>query len=518
MSLAALLDSCAEKGELVWGDAATRVRGVACDSRAVSAGDLFVAVAGEKADGSQFVGQAFDRGAAACVVERDRARTIAPLAGRALVACASPRRFVADAAASLEGRPSEKLCVLAVTGTSGKTTTTYLLEAILAAAGHAPGVVGTIEYRFAGRREPASLTTPDAVVLQKLFARMLAAGATHVAVEASSHALALDRLRATAIDAAVFTNFSRDHLDYHATMEEYLAAKVRLFRELLPRSGKASFAVLNADDAMVMSLAADLPVPHVTFGAHGDVRCESVRSDLDGTRGTLVLGGERLAFETALVGAPHTANILAAAATAWRLGVPSDAIARGIASCTAIPGRLDAVRAGQPFQVLVDYAHKPDALERVLESLRSLTPGRLIVVFGCGGDRDAGKRPLMGAIAARLADVPILTSDNPRTEDPMAILSAIEDGVRGESRTRVARQALGQIGREAVYAVVPERRAAIQCAIEIARDGDLVLIAGKGHEDYQIVGTTKQHLDDREEARAALAARGFGSGGTQESS
>jgi UDP-N-acetylmuramoyl-L-alanyl-D-glutamate--2,6-diaminopimelate ligase len=512
---ATLADLVAAHGEgaIPWGAPTTRVREVTCDSRAAKVGGLFVAVPGEKADGADYVGEAFARGAAAAVVARDRATGIAPVAGRALVACTAPRAFLADAAAFLAGRPSERLTVVAVTGTSGKTTTTYLIESILAAAGHVPGVIGTIDYRFAGRREPAPLTTPDAVAMQKLLARMLAGGATHVALEASSHALALDRLRATAIDAAVFTNFSRDHLDYHASMEEYLEAKARLFRELLPASGKASFAVLNADDDTVMSVGRGLSARIVTFGVRGDVRAEDVRSDLQGTRGTLALGGDRLAFETRLVGAPHLANVLAAAATTWRLGVPPDAIVRGIAACAAIPGRLEAVRAGQPFQVVVDYAHKPDALERVLSSLRELAPGRIVTVFGCGGDRDAGKRPIMGAIAARLSDVSILTSDNPRTEDPMAILAAIEDGVRSESCTRVAREALGQTGGEAVYVVVPERRAAIRCAIEIARDGDLVLIAGKGHEDYQIVGTVKHHLDDREEALAALASRGFADGG-----
>jgi UDP-N-acetylmuramoyl-L-alanyl-D-glutamate--2,6-diaminopimelate ligase len=510
VALGALLARCDDAARLVAGDPALRVGGVSCDSRRTSVGDLFVAVPGEKADGGAFVTEALRRGAVAVVVTPDRLGELPLRPGAAVIACDTPRSFLADAAAELAGRPSDRMCVVAVTGTSGKTTTTYLLEAILVAAGRSPGIIGTIEYRYGSRHAPATLTTPDAVELQGLLAHMAESGVGEVALEASSHALALDRLRATSIDVAVFTNFSRDHLDYHHDMDSYFAAKARLFRELLPASGKASAAVLNAEDPRVMSLAGEVDRPVVSFGAGGDVRCEGAHMDLGGTRGELVLGSERVAFETPLVGAPHLANVLAAAATAWRLGISTDAIVAGIATCATVPGRIEVISAGQPFPVVVDYAHKPDALESVLGALRSFARGRLVVVFGCGGDRDAGKRPVMGEIAGQLADVSILTSDNPRSEDPMAILAAIEEGVRRSGRTRVAQAALGQLGREAVYAVVPERRAAIREAIGLAREGDVVVIAGKGHEDYQLVGTRKQHLDDREEARASLAARGFG--------
>jgi len=507
-ALDALLGDCPSGARVVAGDRAARIGRVVLDSRRVAAGDLFVGLPGEKDDGARHAAEAFARGAAAVAVADDRAPTVEAPAGRAVVGCRAPRAFVAEAAASMAGHPSRAMTVVAVTGTSGKTTTTWLLEAIFVAAGHPTGVLGTIEYRWGGRREVASLTTPDAVELQGMLARMKGDGVTHVALEASSHALALDRLTATSIDAGVFTNLSRDHLDFHASIDEYREAKARLFLELLPASGKPSFAVLNASDPEVEKVAARTKVPRVGFGEGGDVRCTGVVADLDGMRGEIRLGDRSVPFTTRLVGAPHASNIEAAAATAWRLGIPAEAIVRGIAGLPAVPGRLEAVRAGQPFRVVVDYAHKPDALERVLASLRSLCSGRLITVFGCGGDRDAGKRPLMGAIAARLSDIVILTSDNPRTENPMAILAAIEEGVRGEGRTPVAEAALGQGVVEAV-AVVPERRTAIFRAIEIAGDSDLVLIAGKGHEDYQIVGTTKFHLDDREEARAALAARGW---------
>lgn len=498
------------EGTLVRGDAATRIRAVSADSRRIAPDTLFVAVHGAHADGLAFVRDAAARGAVAVVVADGADPAGLDVDPRvAVVHCALPQRFLAHAAAALAGRPSERMRVVGITGTSGKTTTSYILESIFRAAGHAPGVIGTIEYRFPGHSEPAPLTTPDAVALQGLLARMRDAAVSHVAMEVSSHALAQDRATAVAYDVGVFTNVSRDHLDYHGDMDEYLAAKARLFRELLPASGKQSHAVLNAEDARVMALAAELDVPVTTFGQGGDVSCTELHSDMSGMRGVIDLAGERLPFTTTLVGAPHLANVLAAAAAAYRLGIAPAHVAAGIAALAGVPGRLEAIAEGQPFAVVVDYAHKPDALERSLVSLRGLTKGRLIVVFGCGGDRDKGKRPLMGEIAGRLADVVIVTSDNPRTEEPMAILEAIERGVREASRTPVASQALGQTGQVDGYVVVPERRAAIALAIGAARDGDLVLITGKGHEDYQIVGTTKHHLDDREEARSALRSRGF---------
>ena len=498
------LVAAAEEARIDRGNPSAEVAGVQVDSRRVGPGDLFVAIRGEAQDGIEFVPAALAAGASAIAVEeRDLPRVAGIPEGVAVVACVSARRFAATAAARLAGDPSAGLVVIAVTGTSGKTTTAWILDHILRAAGHPTGLLGTIEYRFAGHSQPAPLTTPDAIQLQELFRRMVDEGVTHAVMEASSHALALDRLHETRCDAGVYTNFSRDHLDFHTDLESYAAAKARLFLEVLPASGKASFAVLNAGDAEGRRLSRDLSVPHVSFGPDGDVRAEEVVCDLDGIRGTLVLGDQRARFESALIGAPHLENILASSAAAWRLGVSIDAIVRGLAAAQGVPGRLEAIREGQPFAVLVDYAHKPDALERTLGSLRTLTPQRLIVVFGCGGDRDVGKRKLMGEIAGRLADLVILTSDNPRTEDPLEILRAIETGVQETSCVRVAQEALGQGGGEE-YAVVPERRAAIRRSMEVARPGDLVLIAGKGHEDYQIVGTAKAHFDDREEVRRAL--------------
>jgi UDP-N-acetylmuramoyl-L-alanyl-D-glutamate--2,6-diaminopimelate ligase len=319
-------------------------------------------------------------------------------------------------------------------------------------------------------------------------------------MEVSSHALVQDRVAGCRFDAAVFTNLTRDHLDFHRDMEDYYAAKARLFLDYLPAGGKDGVvAVVNVDDESGARLAASLSVRCVRFGRspEASVRPLDVETSLAGTRGQLDLGGTCVPFETALVGAAHLENVLAAAATAWALAVPADAIGAGLGAARPPAGRLEQI-AGPGFTVVVDYAHTPDALARALEVLRPLTHGRLVAVFGCGGDRDRGKRPLMGEAVARRSDVVVLTSDNPRTEDPAAIIAEIERGVRlGGLEPLGAGQARG-------YVVEPDRRAAIEWAIVRARPGDLVLVAGKGHEDYQIVGREKRHLDDREEVRRAL--------------
>jgi UDP-N-acetylmuramoyl-L-alanyl-D-glutamate--2,6-diaminopimelate ligase len=325
-------------------------------------------------------------------------------------------------------------------------------------------------------------------------------------MEVSSHALTLDRVAGCRFDAGVFTNLTRDHLDFHGDFDAYEAAKARLFREHLPASGKRDpVAIINLDDAAGARLAATLPGRRVSFSTHAPAaaaRLVDVESTLAGTRGTLVLGDERVPFTTSLVGAPHAENVLAAASCAWATGVPSAAIAAGLAAAEPPPGRVERI-AGPGFTVVVDYAHSPDALARLLDTMRPLTPGALIVVFGCGGDRDRGKRPIMGEAAARRADLVVLTSDNPRTEDPHAILADVEAGVRQTDLAPLARVVPGARG----YVVEADRPKAIALAVGLARPGDLVCVAGKGHEDYQIIGTEKRHLDDREEVRRALGGR-----------
>jgi UDP-N-acetylmuramoyl-L-alanyl-D-glutamate--2,6-diaminopimelate ligase len=473
------------------------IRGVVTDSRQAGPGDLFFALPGLHTDGRRHVADAVARGAVAVVAD-------GPLdAGAAtVVATGHPRRLLGRAAARLAGDPSATLALVGVTGTNGKTTTTYLLEAIWRAAGFQPGVIGTIAYRYAGTSRPAPFTTPEAPALQMLLAEMRRAGTTHVAMEVSSHALALERVEGARFDAAVFTNLTRDHLDFHPTLEDYYAAKARLFLDHLPAGGKpAPVAVVNLDDAAGERLAASVATRVVTVGRHprAAVRPRAIDTDLDGTRGVLELDGRALPFTCRLVGAPHVENVLGAAATAWALGVPPAAIAAGLAALEPPPGRLERIP-GPGFTVVVDYAHSPDALERCLAVLRPLAAGRVLCVFGCGGDRDRGKRPLMGDAAARLADVVVLTSDNPRSEDPERILTDVEAGLRGGGMTALADGAARGYLRE------PDRRHAIRLAIGAARPGDVVLVAGKGHEDYQIVGTERRHLDDREEVRRALEA------------
>jgi len=477
--------------------AETDVTGIAIDSREVRPGDLFVALAGRRDDGRRHVAQALARGARAVVSE---APIDAP--GVPVVLSRTARALAGRAAARLAGDPSAALTLVGVTGTNGKTTTTYLLEGIFQAAGHPTGVVGTIEYRFPGTHRVAPFTTPEAPALQALLAEMRAAGTTHVAMEVSSHGLAMDRVTGCRFDAGVWTNLTRDHLDFHADFEDYFAAKARLFLEHLPASGKPDpVAVLNADDPAGARLAGMVRTRCVRFGreAHADVRPLEVETTLAGTRAVLTLGECRLPVTSALVGAPHVENILAATATAWALGVAPEAIAAGIAAAAPPPGRIERI-AGPGFTVVVDYAHTPDALARLLDVLRPLTPGTLIAVFGCGGDRDRGKRPLMGEAAARRSDVVVLTSDNPRNEAPGAILAEIEAGVRAAGMTALR----GRRG----YVVEADRPAAIARAVGLAAPGDLVVVAGKGHEDYQIIGTEKRHLDDREEVRRVLGGAG----------
>jgi UDP-N-acetylmuramoyl-L-alanyl-D-glutamate--2,6-diaminopimelate ligase len=495
MRLAALLEGLG--AVTVEGDARVDVRGVASDSRRVRPGDAFFALAGHATDGRRYVIDALARGAVAIVADGP---VEAP--GAVRVRCPAPRRLLAYVAARLAGDPSAALTVVGVTGTNGKTTTTYLLEGIWRAAGVSTGVIGTVDYRFMDQRRPAPFTTPEAPELQAMLAEMRRRGVTHVAIEVSSHALAQQRADGLRFDAAAFTNLTRDHLDFHGDVEAYYAAKARLFHELLPESGKSgAVAVVNVDGGEGARLVTGIQGRCVRVGRAptADVRLGEVESTLDGTHGVLLFDGRPQRFTSPLVGAPHAENVALAAATAWALGAAPDVIAAGIASATPPPGRVERIP-GPGFTVLVDYAHSPDALDRLLAAVRPLTSGSLITVFGCGGDRDRGKRPLMGEAAARTSDLVVVTSDNPRTEDPRQILADIEPGVRRGGLMPLARADAGLRG----YVIEPDRTAAITLAVGVARAGDLVVVAGKGHEDYQIVGTEKRHLDDREEVRRAL--------------
>lgn len=498
----------------VQGNLEVEIAQVTYDSRAVQPGALFFALPGVKTDGARFLDHACAQGAHAIVappqvVQEWRAHATGS-APPTLIACDAPRALLGLVADRFYRQPSSQLTLVGITGTSGKTTTTYLLESIWRAHGWSAGVIGTVNYRYNGKELTAPFTTPEAVELQSLFADMAAEGASHVVMEVSSHALAQDRVRGCRWDGALFTNLGRDHLDFHADFEEYFAAKSRLFLEGLAESEKPHrFAAVNVDDDWGRRLLS-LPLPGQvwTYGFHAEAKVSAVevKNDFHGISGKLRLGEETVPFSSSLLGSPHLYNILAAATAAYAMGVPPSTIAHGIRQCERVPGRMESVVAGQPFTVLVDYAHKPDALEKVLQSIQQMKVGRLLTVFGCGGDRDRGKRPLMGEAAGRFSDVVILTSDNPRTEDPWHILAEAEPGLvaaglkKADDPEHVARLHSG-------YLVIEDRRAAIRAALAGAQPHDVVVIAGKGHEDYQIIGATKHHFDDREEVLAYVSTR-----------
>jgi len=479
------------------------VSGVAYDSRKVTAGQLFVAIPGFKQDGRRFAADAVGRGATVVVAEE-----VDPLpgGGAARIMVRSTREALGRLADAYYDHPSRRLTVVGITGTNGKTTTSLLVEALLGARGRPTGVIGTIQYRVGDHAEAANQTTPEALELQALLARMVQARVGGAAMEVSSHALALHRVDTIDFDVAVFTNLTQDHLDFHRTFEAYRDAKARLFA-LLATSGKPRrAAVVNVDDpagrTMLQAAAADPRVHRITFGLRepAEVRPARWESGMDGIRMQVVSSRGSIEIVSPLVGEHNVMNLLGAVGVGLALDMEPQQIGRILSRVTTVPGRFERVEAGQPFLVVVDYAHTPDALERVLTTARKLVPagGRLGVVFGCGGDRDRTKRPIMGGIAARIADRSWVTSDNPRGEQPEAILAEIETGIPEEAAGR--------------HEAIADRRRAIQGAVAWAREGDVVVIAGKGHETYQIVGSEVLPFDDREVARTALAERG-GAGG-----
>jgi UDP-N-acetylmuramoyl-L-alanyl-D-glutamate--2,6-diaminopimelate ligase len=492
MAMETLLEALGTK--TVLGQLPEAVTGLAYDSRAVTRGDLFVAVPGLKRDGRLYIPEALERAAAAVVTEGED-----PLAGTShgRILVPSAREAMARLADRFFDHPSGALRVVGITGTNGKTTTSYLVEALLRGKGLRTGIVGTIQYRVGDEPMPAGQTTPEALELQGLLARMVEAGVTAVAMEVSSHALALQRVDGIDFDVAVFTNLTQDHLDFHGTLEVYRRAKRRLF-ELLAVSPKHDrWAVINVDDPAGPSMAEGLPLRTLAYGLRplAQVRPLEYASTLDGIRMVVETPSGRLDVASQLIGEHNVMNLLAACAVGVALRMEPAAIGSALATVAAVPGRFERVEAGQPFLVVVDYAHTPDALERVLTTARRLTRGRLGVVFGCGGDRDRGKRPIMGGIAARLADRVWVTSDNPRSEDPLAIIKEVVTGV-GAVWPDLER-----------CAMIPDRRAAIRAALDWARSGDLLVIAGKGHETYQIIGRDVFPFDDRATVRQILAER-----------
>lgn len=486
-------------------DMGVRVSGIAYDSRVVRPGELFVAVRGMREDGHKYAADAVARGAVA-VVGEEPVELPAGAAGVMQIVVSDSRDALSRLSAEFYRHPSRQLRVIGVTGTKGKTSTTYLIKAILEAAGERVGLIGTIQNLIGGDALPAHRTTPESTDLQELLRRMVDEKVDSVVMEVSSHALALKRVQDVSFDVAVFTNIGRDHLDFHATPEEYLVAKKILFQSLRPYredAGEAPvkvrrFAAINRDNHAWDEVAAAVTgVPVFTYGVdslQADIRAHIQDIALDGTRVTLDLPSGPLELALQLIGKFNVYNAAAAAAVGIGLEIPPETIKAGLESVTGVPGRFQRIRQGQPFEVVVDYAHTPDSLEQVLQAGRELHPRRLLVAFGCGGDRDRGKRPLMGSVAARWADQVFITSDNPRSEDPESICRQIEEGYLREPN-RVATE----------HAVIVDRRKAIEAAMKAARPGDLVVIAGKGHETYQEFARGRIHFDDAEVARQVLA-------------
>lgn len=486
----------------IQGDAPADIRGLQYDSRKIEPGQVFVAIQGEVVDGNRFVGSALERGAAGVISERPRP---SECAAAVWVQVAEARKALATAAANWYGRPSDRLHLVGITGTNGKTTTAFLTDSLLRQSGQRTGLIGTIEYHVADRVVPSPHTTPESMDLQHLFAGMVEAECQSAVLEASSHALAMDRLWGCHFDVAVFTNLTQDHLDYHGTMERYQEAKRRLFTGT--GAGAPRTAVVNADDPVSAAMVEGFRGEVLTYGfspraqlraSHVENSPAGLRFHLDGPKGW------KAEIASPMAGRVNVLNMLAAIGVGLQMGLDREVILAGVQRLRRVPGRFERVDAGQPFLVIVDYAHTPDALVNVLRLAREIvTPaqGRVLTVFGCGGDRDRGKRPLMGAAAGNVSEFVVVTSDNPRSEDPRLI---INDAVVGLQRTA------------ARWVIEPDRRAAIGMAMAEAAPGDLVLIAGKGHENYQILGKETVHFDDVEEARRALQGLGYGAAGQED--
>ena len=465
------------------GPADVGVSGVSYNSKTTRPGDAFFCIRGFAHDGHDFAADAASKGAAALVVERELPGVHVP---QFLVA--NSRVALALGSSAFYGEPSRSVDVVGLTGTNGKTTTAYLVDAIARKAGRRTGLIGTVETRVGDLALPSGRTTPESSDLQRLLAHMRDDGVSSVAMEVSSHAIDLHRVDGVRFAVAGFTNLTQDHLDYHHTLEEYFSVKRRLFTEF-----EVGRRVINIDDPLGEDIAREVEdVVTVGRSSKAMVRASDERLTALGARFVLETQAGSAEVSLPLAGAYNVSNALVAAGCGLALGIPLADVVAGLEAAQQVPGRIERIDCGQPFAVVVDYAHTPDSLEKATMAMRSVTDGRVIVVFGCGGDRDPEKRPLMGAAAGRSADVVIVTSDNPRSEDPVGIILQIEDGLRTSS---------------AEYEVIVDRRHAIERAIAIARPGDSVLVAGKGHEDYQIFAERTIHFDDREVVRETLGAR-----------
>ncbi|MBN2343611.1 MAG: UDP-N-acetylmuramoyl-L-alanyl-D-glutamate--2,6-diaminopimelate ligase [Deltaproteobacteria bacterium] len=482
------------------GDGDIEICGISHDSREVKPGYIFAAVKGERMDGTKFIEKAISSGAVAVMAEDDIDVPVPVLV------VSNVRDQMGKVASACYGEPSFALALVGVTGTNGKTTITHIIETVLRYSKRRCGVMGTIEYRFEDHIWPAAHTTPESTVVQSVMRKMVDAGADTLAMEVSSHGLALGRLNGCLFDVVAFTNLTQDHLDFHQNMAEYGAAKMKLFTEMLSERPDAKI-VLNTDDPFSNEIQkrAAHEVLTVSCSAKSDAKLKpvsAVQYSIEGIQAEVMTPDGTISLHSSLCGEHNLSNLLVSFGICLQLGIPAAEIAQAISQLSAVPGRLERVENESRFSVFVDYAHTPDALVNVLKAVKPLTRGRLICIFGCGGDRDCAKRPLMGEAVAKAADIAVVTSDNPRTEDPNAIIEAVLPGVTPYKAISLSVTDLAAA--ESGYLAISDRREAIRQVIAAAQPDDTVLIAGKGHEDYVIIGTEKFHFDDREEARYAL--------------
>jgi len=468
------------------------------DSRKVDNGSLFVAIKGLNSDGHDFLGEAIKRGAKAVVVENGYQQSVIRdrLSETTCISVRDSRKALALISANFYGHPSREMSVIGITGTNGKTTISYLINSILKVNGFKTGLIGTIDYRFNGEIIPSSHTTPESLDLQMFFKRVVNGGGKYCVMEVSSHSLELDRVYGTSFETVVFTNLTQDHLDFHGTLEKYFNVKARLFKEYGLKK-----AVINIDDPYGRRLISDTKSEKIlTYGIKedADVKADNISLSIDGLKFIANTSIGKLKIESRLIGMHNVYNILAAISAAILEGLTRKNIIEGVLSVDVVSGRMERINEMQDFTVIVDYAHTDDALKNVLKAAREIPHNRITVVFGCGGDRDRGKRPLMGKVAIEYSDFVIITSDNPRSEEPLKIIEEIEKGIKQWSVVS------GQWSVDDRYIKIPDRREAIEFAINNASKGDIVIIAGKGHEDYQIFKDKKIHFDDREVAREAI--------------
>jgi UDP-N-acetylmuramoyl-L-alanyl-D-glutamate--2,6-diaminopimelate ligase len=490
------------------GETRKEIEGIAYHSHQVRKGFLFAALRGMEADGHRFIGEAIERGAEAVLLDQER-----EIDHGTMIFVPNSRQALARISSNFYGNPSSQVRLIGITGTNGKTTTTYLIESILKKAGFAVGVIGTVNYRYGQKGTPAPNTTPESLDLQRILWEMVREGITHVIIEVSSHGLDLDRVFGCQFDGAIFTNFTLDHLDYHRTLRQYFESKEKLFSDSLMKSPKKGrFAVTNHDDPKGEEIVEGIDLPVIRYGLSPscDISADQVESTFDGLSCRIRTPKGEFRIHSKLIGRFNLYNILAAIAAGMAMDLALGTLRDGLEQLEGVPGRFEKVENRRGIRVIVDYAHTHDALERVLLGLKGVLEssgrgdGKIITVFGCGGDRDRTKRPLMGEAAGRHSDLSILTSDNPRTEDPLTIMEEVERGLQSLPLGELHQGEIGSWRSQRGYLKIPDRKEAIQMAIQLARPFDTVLIAGKGHEDYQIIGKQKFPFDDRVEAKKAL--------------